>query len=254
VRSRLYTGMVAHERPLPVVNRFHYPIYYVGLDLDELDEVDSAVRRFSHNSANLVSVWDRDHGPRDGTPLRPWIDALAASAGIDLTGGRVMLVTFPRVLGTRFFPVSFWYLFGADGEARGVLMEVHNTFRERHNYLLHNHGDRFEWSSRPTAIKAFYVSPFIPREDVTYEFAFSDPAETLSVTVRDFVGGTLTLTASINVTAEPLTDGALVRTVLRHGPISAVAIMRILWQAAKLTVKGVRFYQHTEAPDEVNSL
>ena len=58
------------------------------------------------------------------------------------------LLTFPRVLGFGFYPVSFWYCFHADGTPRAVLAEVHNTFGGHHNYLLHNHGDEFDWQSR----------------------------------------------------------------------------------------------------------
>ena len=70
---------------------------------------------------------------------------------IDLEGGRVCLLTFPRVLGFGFYPVSFWYCFHADGTPRAVLAEVHNTFGGHHNYLLHNDGDVFDWArDRPS--------------------------------------------------------------------------------------------------------
>ena len=254
MRSCLYTGWTAHERVRPARNSFRYPVYYLALDLDELDDVDASLHRFSHNAPGLTSLWDADHGPRDGSPLRPWIDGLLGGAGIDLTGGHVTLVTFPRVLGARFYPVSFWYCFSADDTPLAVLAEVHNTFHDRHNYLLHNHGAPFDWNSRPTATKAFYVSPFVQREDVTYEFAFSQPAERVSVTIRDLVCGELMLTAAISLTAEELTDAALLRTVLRHGPISVVALLRIHWQALKLAVKRVPFFPHTPPPAEETSL
>ena len=253
MRSRLYTGWIAHERTRPAHNAFRYPVYYLGLDMSELDELGASLKRFSHNEPNVVSLWDRDHGPRDGSPLRPWIDALVATVGIDLTGGRVMLLTFPRVLGARFYPVSFWYCFGADETPLAVLAEVHNTYGDRHNYLLHNNGARFDWASRPTSLKAFFVSPFVQREDVMYEFAFSDPAEELSVTLRDIVEGEHMLTAAVSLTASDLTDAAIVRTVVRHGPVSVVAFARILWQALKLVTKRVPFFPHTPPPAEETS-
>lgn len=254
MRSRFYTGRVAHSRSRPAVNAFSYPVYYLGLDLDELDEVDRSLRWLSHNRPGLLSLWDADHGPRDGSPLRPWIDALCGQVGIDLAGGHVMLLTFPRVLSARFYPVSFWYCFSADGVPRAVLAEVHNTFHDRHNYLLHNNGAPYEWSSRPTATKAFYVSPFVQRENVTYEFAFSKPGDKLTVSIRDIVEGEHMLTAAINLTARELTDSALLGTVLRHGPISIVALVRIHWQALKLAMKRVPFYPHTPPPPEETSL
>ena len=254
MRSRLYTGWVTHERTRPARNSFRYPIYYLGLDLAELDELGTRLRWFSHNSANIVSFWDGDHGPRDGSELRSWIDAVAARAGVDLSGGRVMLLTFPRVLGARFYPVSFWYCFGAGDVPLAVLAEVHNTYRDRHDYLLHNGGRPIEWSAHPTAEKAFYVSPFIQRERVTYEFSFGEPAERLSAAVRDVVEGSSMLVASIDLAAEELTDAAILRTVLRHGPISVVALMRIHWQALKLALKRVPFFPHTPPPAEEISL
>lgn len=254
MRSRLYTGWIAHERVRPARNAFRYPAYYLALDLEELAQLDATLSRFSHNRSGLVSFWDADHGPRDGSPLRPWIDALLVQAGVDLIGGHVTLLTFPRVLGARFYPVSFWYCFAADDTPMAVLAEVHNTFHDRHNYLLHNGGKPFDWNSRPTMAKAFYVSPFVQREDVTYEFAFSQPAEQLTVTLRDLVSGSLMLTASLSLTAHELTDAALMRTVLRHGPISVVALVRIHWQALKLALKRVPFFPHTPPPAEGSSL
>lgn len=254
MRSRLYTGWVSHKRSRVADNAFRYPVYYLGVDLSELDELDASLSWFSHNRAGLVSLWDRDHGPRDGTPLRPWIDALAEKAGIDLTGGRVTLLTFPRVLGARFYPVAFWYLFDSHDVPLGVLAEVHNTYRDRHNYFLHNCGQRYDWETRPVMPKAFFVSPFIQRDEVTYEFAFTDPAERLSATVRDFVDGELTLSTTLTLAERALSDAAIVRVVLSHGPISIVALLLIHWQALKLIFKRVPMHPHTPPPAQETSL
>ena len=161
-----------------------------------------------------------------------------------------MLLTFPRVLGARFYPVSFWYCFGADGTPLAVMAEVHNTYGDRHNYLLHNCGRPFDFTRRPSAAKAFFVSPFIQREDVTYEFAFGEPAEDLSVSIRDIVSGSHMLTAAINLKARELTDSTLMAAVLHHGPISIVALLRIHWQALRLLLKRVPLFPHTPPPAE----
>lgn len=254
MRSRLYTGTTAHARTAPASNSFRYPIYYVGVDLSELDELDDRLRHFAHNRRALTSLWDRDHGPRDGSPLLPWIQGVCARAGVDITGGRVMLLTFPRVLGARFYPVSFWYCFGADGVVRAVLFEVHNTYRDHHNYLLHDGGAPFDFSAVHTAEKRFYVSPFMPISDVRYEFTLTEPGERLRVSIRDVVAGQSVLTAAIDVNASEMSDAALRRTVIAHGPISIVALVRIHWQALKLAFKRVPFHPHTPPPWEDTSL
>jgi uncharacterized protein len=249
VRSRLYVGSVAHTRSGPRKNAFRYGIYFLMLDLAELAEVDRAVRLFSYNRPGVVSFWDRDHGPRDGSPLRPWIDALVARAGIDLSGGRVEILAFPRVLGGRFYPISLWYCFAADGSPRAVLAEVQNTVGGHHNYLLHNNGAPLDWSSSPHAEKVFYVSPFISM-DARYEFKFSEPGETLRAAVFDHFEGEYLLTAAIDVAARPLDDGALIGTLLRYGPMSARAWVLILLQALRLVVKGIRYHPPLPPPDE----
>src|SRR5690606_146506 len=80
-----------------------------------------------------------DHGdgraPEAGGVLA-WLDGLLQSQGIDDAGGEVWLHTHPRVWGYTFNPVSFWYCHRADGGLRAIVVEVNNTFGERHCYLL----------------------------------------------------------------------------------------------------------------------
>ena len=254
MNSRLYTGAVAHTRSAPVPNSFEYSVYFCYLDLAELDELDGALRLFGHDRPALVSFWDRDHGARDGSPLRPWIEGVLARAGVDLEGGRVCILTIPRVLHGRFYPVSFWYCFHADGAARAVLAEVQNTYRDHHNYLLHAHGEPFDWARRPTLQKAFYVSPFVRLEDVCYEFRFTSPGDDLSVSVIDRIDGEDLLATTLSLRAEGLTDASLRRTVLRMGPMSARALVLIGWQALKLLVKREGYFQHVPPPTDETSL
>jgi len=254
MRSRLYIGKTTHSRVTPARNAFRYPVYYVGVDLDELAALDSSLRRFSYNRRGLTSLWDRDHGPRDGSPLRPWIEGLCAQAGVDITGGRVTLLTFPRVLGARFYPVSFWYCYGVDGQVRAVLAEVHNTYHDHHNYLVHDQGAPFDFSAIHSAKKSFYVSPFMPIDDVRYDFTFSDPGDSIHVVIEDIIADKKVLTAAIDVTAVELTDAAILSTVLAHGPISIVALLRIHWQALRIAFKRVPFYPHTPPPSEETTL
>jgi uncharacterized protein len=249
VNSRLYTGKVSHHRSRPKENSFAYQVYFVLLDLEEVDGLDASLRRFSHNRFNLTALYDRDHGPRDGSPLRPWIDALLARESIDLAGGRVELLCFPRVLGLKFYPVSFWYCYHADGQVRAVLAEVQNTVGGHHNYLLHNNGAPFNWDSRPEVCKVFYVSPFIEM-DARYEFAFTRPDQRLQVGIYDYVTGPLLLTARLDLEAQELTDDSLSRAVRRFGPMSLRAWVLILSQALNIMRKGIRYLPPKPMPKE----
>lgn len=249
----LYTGTVAHARVLPVRNSFRYGAYFMYASLSELDDLSRSHRYFSHNRPNIVTLHDRDHGPRDGSPLRPWIDAILTRAEIDLEGGDVTLLAFPRVLGFRFFPVAFWYCFHADGSLRAVLAEVNNTFGHHHNYLLHAGGAVLAWDAAPEATKAFSVSPFVEL-DATYRFHFTPPGDTVSVRIEDFVKGPLLLTASMQLHAGEFTDRTLLRTVLRYGPMSLRATLLIHWQALLIYSKHIPFVPPVPPPAEETSL
>lgn len=254
MNSSLYVGHVSHERRIPTRNWFRYGIYFVYADLSELDTLDERLRLFAHNRAALVTLQDRDHGPRDGSPLRPWIDELCAQAGVDLGGGAVRLLSFPRVLGLKFYPVAFWYCFHADGTPRAVLVEVQNTFGEHHNYLLHKNGEPLDLSQEHmSAVKAFHVSPFIEM-DARYKFRFSEPQEALSAAIYDYVKGPLLLVASLSLRQRELSDRALLRTVLRYGPMSARAWVLIHFQALRIVLKRIRYIPHTPAPEQETTL
>jgi len=250
VRSRLYIGKVAHDRKLPKRNSFSYGLYYLYACLDELKELDDSLRWFAHNRAGLFSLHDKDHGPLDGSPLRPWMETQLAEAGIDLEGGPICLLAFPRVLGFKFYPVSWWYCFHADGTTRAVMAEVRNTFGEHHNYLLHDNGAPMDLAhGRPEVAKAFHVSPFIEM-DARYVFHVGEPGDKLSISIYDYVKGPLLLVAAVSLRAEEITDGLLWKTLLRYGPMSARAWILIHLQAIRIVAKGIRYIPKPPAPPQ----
>lgn len=249
LQPALYVGTVGHERTRPVRNRFRYGLYFLLLDIDRIAETAASLRLLSYNRPGPISFHDRDHGPRDGSPLRPWMEGVLAKAGIDLDQGQILLLAFPRVLGGRFFPVAFWYCFHRDGSLRAVLAEVNNTFHQHHSYLLHEGGTALPWGRTLHATKVFHVSPFIPM-DARYEFEFAEPDERLSLRLRDVVEGELLLVAGIALERRPLRSGQLLAAVLRYGPMSSRAWVLIRWQAVTLLRRGIRYLRRPPLPSE----
>ena len=103
------------------------------------------------------SFHDRDHGDGRHDALA-WLDEVLHGEGIADAGGEVWLQTYPRVLGYVFKPVSFWYCHRGDGSLAAIVVEVNNTFGERHCYLLD--GPDLAWGRELRARKVFHVSPF----------------------------------------------------------------------------------------------
>ena len=247
----IYTGRLVHERRIAPRYRFAYRVFSLLLDIDRLDEADRAHRFFSHNRFNLIGFDDRDHGPKDGSPLRPWIDARLAAAGIDLDGGRIELLCYPRVLGYVFNPLSLWFCRHADGSLRAVLCEVRNTFGEWHGYLLHDNGAAMAERLRDQAGKVFHVSPFLPREG-HYRFRLQAPAARYGATVNWHASAEGDAPALIAVQTGARCRGGdrgLLRVALTVPLLTLKVIGAIHWQALKIWLRGGRFHRRPAPPD-----
>jgi uncharacterized protein len=107
--AALYFGDVMHARLKPMGHRFSYRVMSLLIDLDRLEEADRQCSLFGVNRAALYSFNDADHGERDGSSLRAHAQRCAAEHGIDLTGGRVLLLCYPRLLGYTFNPLSVYF-------------------------------------------------------------------------------------------------------------------------------------------------
>ena len=245
--GRIYWGDVMHRRLFPVRYRFIYPVFSVLLDLDRLSTLSRGLRLLSYNRFNVFSFNDRDHGPRDGSPLRAWIDAILWQHGIDLDGGRVLLLCFPRIFGYVFNPLSLWYCLHRDGNLRAILCEVSNTFGEHHGYLLHRDGQPMPWPARGCAVKAFHVSPFIGM-NARYQFRISRPDADLNVLIRQYQGTDLLLVAAHRARGQPLSDWALARAVALYPFMTLKVMLMIHWQALRIWMKGAPFHRKPEPP------
>lgn len=242
-------GKVMHARHVQSSNRFVYPIAFLRLPLSQLDRL--RVPLLGIDRRNVFSVRSADHGARDGSPLLPWIRALLDTHGLGaVTTGEVVLQTMPRILGYIFNPVSFWFCHDANGALRVVLAEVSNTFGEHHNYLVHHDDLRpIVRGEELVARKVFHVSPFFPVKG-EYRFRFDVGTNVQSVGIDYYDGDKKQLTTSVSGRARPLGGAAMGRWLLRHPLMSFGVIVRIHWQALRLTLKRVSFFRKPVPPLE----
>ncbi len=249
--AALYFGRVMHKRLRPFQHRFDYRVVSLWLDIDKVAATARRHRLLSHNRLNLFSFHDRDHGPRDGSPLRPWCEALLGRHGIDIAGGPVWLLTFPRVFGYVFNPLSLYYCHHADGHLAAVIYEVSNTFGEQHSYVLPV--DDQQPAQTPvvqSCEKDFYVSPFIGMS-ATYHFRLTQPDDRLSMLIRQADADGDLLLATLTARRLDLTDGALARAFVTHPMMTWKVIAAIHWQALHLWRKGARYHPRSAAAAKV---
>lgn len=251
----LYAVRVMHRRRVAPLYRFVYRLFYLLLDVDRLDELASRLWFFSHNRFNLLSLHDRDYGRGEARPLRAWAEQVLSAAGVELAGGRIRLLTQPRMFGWAFNPVSFWYCEHADGQLRAVIAEVRNTFGERHSYLLSaaaaeggaSAGAPLPYEQQLCKEKCFHVSPLFDLKG-RYHFWFSEPGERLRVVLDETRDGSPLLDTAIAGERRALSDGEILRQVLKM-PVQALKVLAAIhWQALKIWLRGAKFHTKPAPP------
>ena len=203
---------------------------------------------------NVFSFLARDHGPRDGSPLLPWLRRVLEHHGVAAAcDGAVVLQTFPRIFGHVFNPVSFYFCHDRAGALRAVLAEVNNTFGEHHNYLVH-HPDLRSIASGDVldAQKVFHVSPFFPvRGEYRFRFDYRGTAQAVAIDYSD--AGRALLSTRVGGRLAPLDGRAMVRWLVRYPFMTLAVVLRIHWHAARLWLKKVPFFSKPLPPIEETS-
>ena len=236
----LYATRVMHRRRVPPFYRFVYRVFYLFVDIDRIDALSARLRLFSLDRFNLLSLRTRDYG--DGRGLRPWAETLLRARGIELDGGRIRLLTFPRVLGFAFNPISLWYCEHRDGNLRAVVAEVNNTFGETHCYVLASDGAPLAYDQAIEKDKRFHVSPFFDRVG-RYRFTLAAPGTRIRVAIHETRDGEPVLDATLAGERHPLTDVAILGQVLRMPWMTLKVVVGIHWEALKLWLRGARFHR-----------
>lgn len=237
--SALYRGAVAHRRFRPKVHRLRYRVFWLLLDLAELDDLNRRLRLFSRNRFNLLSFHDRDHGDGSRTPLRAQIEARLGAVGVDLEGGAIRLLTMPRMLGFVFNPISLYYCHRPDGALAAVVYEVTSTFGLRHVYVAPVRAeDQAAGAIRQQAAKALYVSPFMGM-DMRYLFRGRAPGAGLGLTIEGRDADGVLITATLAGQRRALSDRHALAAAIEFPLLTLKVVAAIHWEALKLWVKGV---------------
>jgi uncharacterized protein len=245
--AALYVGEVMHARLKPRRHRFSYRVMSLLIDLDRLAEADRMSPLFAVNRAGLYSFHERDHGPRDGSSLRDYAQERAAEHGIDLCGGRVLLLCYPRLLGYTFNPLSVYFCHRADGGLALLIYEVRNTFGEIHSYVRPvRAGEMSAAGLRQAQDKQFYVSPFVEMA-MRYHFRISPPEDHVRLRILETDREGPLLAATFAGLRHPLTTMALLRAFVALPLVTLKIVAAIHWEALRLWLKGVKLAPRFDA-------
>ncbi|MEO8122453.1 MAG: DUF1365 domain-containing protein [Burkholderiales bacterium] len=248
--AQIGVGVVRHHRLRPVEHTFAYPSYFLMLPMRSLKREPCVA--LNRNRFGALSFHDRDHGDGRDDALA-WLEALLAAEGIADADGEVWLQCYPRVLGYVFKPVSFWFCERRDGALAAVVVEVNNTFGERHCYLLA--GATLAYGREATARKVFHVSPFCA-VDGGYRFRFmrstasaTEPARFVARIDHHDAAGAL-LNTSLSGRLEPLSRRSAWSAFFTMPLMTFGVIARIHWQALRVWRKRVPYFSKPAPPDD----
>jgi DUF1365 family protein len=250
----LYLGNVMHARLKPISSRFRghrftYEVMSLLIDLDRLDAADQQSRLFGVNRAALYSVHESDHGDRDGSSLRAHAQRRAAEHGINLTGGKVLLLCYPRLLGYTFNPLSVYFCSRADGTLAMLIYEVRNTFGDIHSYALPvAPGELSAAGVRQGQDKLFYVSPFLDMA-MRYHFRVLPPGDSVKLRILESDEEGPILSATFSGRRRSLTSKALLQTFAALPFVTFKIMAAIHWEALRLWLKGAKLVTRRTAKD-----
>ena len=234
--SNIYIGKVVHKRFKPKEHFFKYNVFSLLIDLDELEIINNEIRIFSYNKFNLISFFDKDHGPRDGSPVKEWVLKNLETINIFNKNVKIKLLCFPRIFGYVFNPLSIFYIYDDELKLISILYEVKNTFGEQHVYIFKTTNEKVIQNN---CKKKFHVSPFIEM-DCEYFFKILNPDNRLSVVIDQFDKEGKIFFASQDGEAIEFNAKNLINSFLSHPLMSFKIILAIHFEAFRLWIKGVK--------------
>jgi DUF1365 family protein len=243
--NSIYECSVTHTRISPKKHAFHYRVFMLAIDLDSFPNVPL----LSQNRFNLFSIDNRDHINTDPEKnirqnLTTWLSEKGTAIPPDAI---IKLITFPRVLGYAFNPVSFYYIYRSNGEPITAVAEVTNTYREMKLFPLGE--PNTEGSFNHTVAKNFYVSPFSDPND-TFHFRVGQPSENWTVHIDNLTDAKPNLLSAIRGEQGKLTASRLSWFAIKYPLISLSIIFRIHLHALLLFLKKIpHFPKSTPIPN-----
>ncbi len=248
MHSCIYEGQVRHRRYTPKSHKFNYKLFYVYLDLDEIDTVFNK-RWFWSSKRSAPARFNRSDylGDKNISLKQAVLDCVEQETG-KRPDGPVRLLTHLRYFGYVFNPVSFYYCYDkTDSKIETIVAEITNTpWGERHPYVLPLTSAMQKKTYMKFDIKKdFHISPFMDM-DMQYDWRFTEPTDLLTVHMNNFDANGKVFDATLSLQKKPMTARSCSRALTFFPFMTLKVISSIYWQALRLFIKRTPFYSHPE--------
>ncbi len=222
----------------------------IWIDLDRLDDANQQSRLFSVGRFNIISFYERDYGANFHAgkyvmPLHAYIRALAADVLPDTVISGIRMLTFPRIFGAAFNPLSVYEASDASGKVVMTVYEVSNTFGQKHSYVATHDGNIHPLHQ---VEKRFYVSPFFPVKG-EYQLLTRCQDQNMKVMVGYKIDGKPALVATLRGALKPMTSASVIKYLFLMAQWPMRPLLSIHIEALKLYFKRAKFHSRPDAPN-----
>lgn len=245
LQSHLMLGWVRHRRVKPRAHSFKYPVFMSWIDLDELDSMLEKSKLWSKERFNLVSFYRKDFLGTSENKLEDAVKHRIKQQTGNEFNGRICLLTNLRYLGFAFNSVSFYFCYPQDADQpRYILAEITNTpWNERHCYVLDTETSPQKSHFSFTFDKVFHVSPFMPMQ-CRYDWYFKLKPGHLTIHMALQQAQQHYFDATLRLKPQSLNHKTMISTPLKYPFMTLSVMFKIYWQAFRLWLKGIPFYDH----------
>ena len=231
---KLYRGTIFHERIFPVYHKFSYPFTFFHFNPNDLPSLSEQHSFFGYNKKCLLEIRDIDYLRARNIPIQK---QLLEFLRPEKESEQTLIFTSPRYLGMAFNPVNFYLRINQNKELLQALVEVNNTFGDRHLYPLYHFQKSPNGSYKASSKKTFHVSPFnqIAGE---YHFTIRLNEESVFLGIDLYENDQCKMKTYMQGRAHALDPKQLIRYCFMHPLDTALnAMPRILFQASILYLR-----------------
>ena len=242
MRSAIYKGWLRHRRFVPREHKFSYRVFMMYLDLDELDAIFKLSPFWSKKPWRPARFQRSDFLGDANIPLDQAVRQRIQTETGTWHEGPIRMLANLRYFGFNINPITCYYCFDNHEQLKTIVTEVTNTpWNERVSYVLQC--DPEKRYQRIQFQKQMHVSPFNPM-NMNYKWTSNNPDQLLTLNLETQCDQQNQVDATMALKRTEITASSLAGILIMHPWMTAKVAMGIYWQALKLWLKKVPFFDH----------